>query len=976
MPGASTSGGRALDRSAPRPLPAAHWRRPAAWRILALILCLCGTAHGLSPPQRRHGTGPHEAYLIRPSCTNHAPQRSGASAIHRGNATHPPPGKRDDYRSPMVTPLGVAAHAAQAEHGRTGLANGHRHNMGTVATTGTPNAAKTTGPPTAALGMTEDELIEVSSSLDNFFDRCVKACENSDISSAVSAIRDYVKAYEVYFSPFFELPVEAPVPPPGEPTQEPTPPDTSDAPVPRKQSRRNGADKDTEPSPDDALSYCFTAEEAGIDDGGGNRRWHVAIKPNVSRFVRRLIANHRKRCVGIMGRAMHQVSTLDELKAVTSVSREASRLGMAVLKGMYDAMSVIHAKLGRADRALEYLERLWSVDKRRRHRSYEPLLNYFEEHLDGDGMLKVLRHMTEVGRLPVSGLIFTRVVVTIALSARSSLQPLGVGLPDPSGDHPPSGSNDHLSQLYDKLRRQLRDALDVFHTHTCNRISLSARLGYVIFTVLSGIHPDLAKFTHVSPSDLADFAPASAIPPSPPALPGAHPPDRRPTSYGICHSCGHHLPLIDLSVRDRLSVFRNWLQHIYDYNFPEIARLANFYAWLHEPLRRGEGYTCVLDGQNIGYHKRQPMSPLDLRKVDAVVREMVRRGERPLIVLPYYARANSPAAESSDALEPQTLDLLFPGHGLPPRPIELSGAAPRRSKRYNRDEIALVDRWCELRQVYFCKTGSYDDNYFFLANVMTGCAEELAVLARFLRASLELSGTTDKAQTGSSLAAKLPSPAASHYPPAGGLPPHRPLMITVTNDTLTNLEIPGVDDHLMRALRDIPLTPYFFTFDEGWRSADSGGYGYNVVVGERLRYSLEMSAHGLGRYHIPLGFERRVLDFGARHTVWVSRQERPRVEPPPAGGFLDPFASSAGQSEFGADQELKQVNAWLAKCGYDELLRALEAGLPERDQRRRHSRAWAISTKTPEIIRQKFNPSQQTRWLCVDLSALDRPGAT
>ncbi|CDR94705.1 hypothetical protein, conserved [Babesia bigemina] len=872
-----------------------------------------------------------------------------------------------------------------------------------------------TTPALPVLDMTEEEHVIASSNLFKLFTRCVNACDSDNFDFAVETIVDYVNAYGKYCSPFFKEPVEVTAPAPGSDASDEGPESSVD------ESNADAEDEAFEhkkipPISDRSLSYHYTSEEVGIDVDGAQRRWRVAIKPNVSRTVRRLIIQHRKLCAGIIGRAMHKVSSLDDLRAITTVSRDAARLGIVVLKGMYAAMCVIHAKLGRAEKAFKYLERMWALGDRRRHRSYEPLFEYFEEHLDGDGMLRVLRHLVEVGGMPVSGLIFTRILVTIGLSAKHRLLELGHSNPveDRASAHGPSrpglpadqatslGSNnrisatanmksdkqrDALSEVYGTLRRQLTEALEIFHKHSCNRVSLSSRLGYVVSTVLSDVVPGLVHYTHVSPADSSTLSTSGTAVLTNSfsdhggagnKIPHSHaPPDAE--SHGVCAKCKRHLPLIQLSVEDRLTVFRSWLQNIYDYNFPEIIRLANFYAWLHAPMRNGVGYTCILDGQNIGYHRRQDLSPLDFYKIDTVLREMVRRGERPLVVLPHYARANSPAA--CDVLEPETIDLLFPGHKLPRKPITLSSATPSRPKRYSAAEIDVINRWTDSKQVYFCKVGSYDDNYFLLANVMTGCAEELAVLGGFLKSSLNLS-LAQRNETGASvLAADLPDPKVEDYVHAVDPAMRRPMMITVTNDSLANLEIPGVEERLMRALRDIPLSPYFFTSDEGWHGgaytgSTASGYGGNAVIGQRLKYSLEMYSSGRGVYHIPLGYERKVIDYRARHTVLVTRNERPRIDPPAAGVFLDTPGPSARKGEHNIDAELVQVQAWLDKHGYTELLQRLGPRMPERNTRLRHPRGYAITTRTPEAMKQKFNPSQQTRWLCVDLSAIDNVAAS
>ncbi|GBE60144.1 pentatricopeptide repeat containing protein, putative [Babesia ovata] len=1007
MPSESTLSGRMLNCHMTCQPAAAVIRRLVTWIWLCALLEQSTLA---VMPSYRRGAGAtfqHPAYLLNSVTTQHPFNRFGD--------THAFVGGKYCSAPAIFTPSYGCMHGSTYDGG---LSTGYVRARDRIPHSDAYHGGKfvlcasksqpATSPALPVLDMTEEEHVVASSNLFNLFTRCVKACDSDDFEFAVETIVDYVKGYDKYCSPFFQEPVEVttPVLPSDKSHEDPA-------------SSLDDANTDAEGEAvehkkaasisDKSLSYHYTSEEVGIDVDGAQRRWRVSIKPNVSRTVRRLIMQHRKLCAGIIGRAMHKISTLDDLRAITSVSRDAARLGMVVLKGMYAAMCVIHAKLGRAEKAFKYLERMWALGDRRRHRSYEPLFEYFEEHLDGDGMLSVLRHMVEVGGMPMSGLVFTRVLVTIGLSAKRGLLDLGKSTPveDSASSHrlsmaelpaddvtrkvsnegahatnasPRNGKRAALSEVYGTLRRQLTEALEIFHKHSCNRVSLSSRLGYVVSTVLSDVVPGLVHYTHVSPG--GPFTPSTtkvsinslrddrgAVH----TTSHSHDPDEG-ESHGVCAKCKHHVPLVQLSVEDRLTVFRSWLQNIYDYNFPEITRLANFYAWLHAPMREGMSYTCILDGQNIGYHRRQDLSPLDFYKIDTVLREMVRRGERPLVVLPHYARANSPAA--CDVLEPETIDLLFPGHKLPRKPITLSSASPSRPKRYSAAEIDMINRWTDAKQVYFCKVGSYDDNYFLLANVMTGCAEELAVLGGFLKSSLSLS-LAQKDETDTSVsAADLPDPKVEDYVNAVDPALHRPMMITVTNDSLANLEIPGVEERLMRALRDIPLSPYFFIGDEAWRGnahtgSSAGGYGGNAVVGQRLKYSLEMSSSGNGRYHIPLGYERKVIDYRARHTVWVTRNEKPRIDPPAAGLFLDTLGPSPKKGEQNMDPELVQVQAWLDKHGYTELLQRLGPRMPERNIRLRHPRGYGITTRTPEAMKQKFNPSQQTRWLCVDLSAID-----
>ncbi|GFE54342.1 ankyrin repeat-containing protein, putative [Babesia ovis] len=849
------------------------------------------------------------------------------------------------------------------------------------------------------LSMSEAEHMSIASTLDTLFDRCVRTCDNSDFASTVGAITDYMEAYKRSYSRFFEEPVEVSS---NQPAGKGSPQPTDD--TASEQTNRYSASKK-------ALSFDYSDENIPAQDGD-RRRWHVAAKARVPRDVCSLILYHRKRCVGIMGRMMQKVSTLDDLKTVTRVSREASRLGMDVLKGMYEAMSMINAKMGRTDRALEYIERMWSHGERRRYRTYEPLLTNFEEHWNGEGILRVLRHMVEKAKLPVSGLLFTRVAVIICLSTRHQLvstssttggtqtqgsettsisetSPLdnmdpdvmetALGNPEPMMDPHSAMSSpgtttleqSKITQVYKTLGRQLHELLEIYRQHACNRIALSSRLGYVIYSIFSRTFPNVVKFTHVSPCTSSESHLAA----------DDHTTSgndlQRNISYGNCASCNYQLPLVDLPQSERLSVFRKWLQHIYDYNYPEIIRIANFYTWLHAPMVDGKGYTCVLDGQNIGYHQRESMSPLNFHKIELVLQEMLQRGERPFIVLPYYARTQRTCHLSDDTLHLETLQLLFPGSTMPPQLASIqSRTEPSRLKRYDANKIALIDKWYTLRQAYFCASESYDDNYFFLANVMSGSAEELHVLAGFVKSSLELlllqAGHKDLEESGTF----LPDPKVEDYLPTVGRPPPRPVMMTVTNDTLGNLDIPGVDEHSMRILRDIPLTPYFFadSSSKGRNATSGSSAAQRPVVGQRLRYSLETRASDNGRYHIPLGYERKVIDYRARHTVSVSSRESPCIEPPLSGAYLDTVGHTDDMKDHNNDQELKQVNSWLDKYGYAELLHGLGEGPTDSGSRRRFARRFQISTKTPEIIKQKFNPSQQTRWLCVDISSLGDVG--
>ncbi|KAK1443169.1 hypothetical protein BgAZ_200450 [Babesia gibsoni] len=857
---------------------------------------------------------------------------------------------------------------------------------------------------TECLSITEDERLKACYTLDTLFARCVSACESDDLSEAMSAIQDYIKGYDSLFSRFFEERAEVPLQNGNDETSASSGTFDSDSLNGTLADGGAGSSYPEEVSAasDKSLSFYYTVDDVEPDGRNRRRRWHVSVKAGVPQSVRKLIMQYRKRCMGIMSRAMHKVSSMEDLKIVTNVSREAARYGMTVMTAMYYAMSVIHAKYGRFNKALEYIERMWKHGERRRHRSYEPLLCHFEENLDSDGMVCVMRHMVDLGGLPVSGLMFTRVMMTLCLATRRQLMELSARDSNSqqeslsmdknnagrvSGQLSPTGAFEvptTREEIYSNLKRHVQEVLNLYQKHACSKVSLSSRLGYVISSVFETVAPGLISLTHVSPYEssngLANTANKAAI--SQGETDTTHQgrliKALHSTSHGQCFSCGEKLHLLDLSPIDRFGVFRSWLQHIYDYNFPEVGRLANFYAWLHSSLAEGMPYTCILDGQNIGYHKRQLMNPLDLQKIDTVVHEMIMRGEHPLVVLPYYARVRRDETVAYDVVNPDTLKLLFPTTAME-EPIALSKMKPGRPMRFTTEEIAIVDRWCDMKQAYFCSSASYDDNYFFMANVMTGSAEELELMARFLKSSLELSLRKEGNKRVLDMLSQVPTPKVDDYFPVANRIAGWPLMITVTNDTFTNLEIPGVDEQLMRALRDIPLTPYFFTggLNQGYVKGGNtrSGQGQRVLVGNRLKYSLEMSYDGKGKYHIPLGYERKVIDFKARHMVSIYKYEHPRIEPPLVGAYLEPPAATGQQYDHNIDQELKQTNSWLEKYGYNDILAALEDKCPKEEQRRWKNKGYVISTKTPEIIKQKFNPSQETRWLCVDLSVLDRLGS-
>jgi len=169
---------------------------------------------------------------------------------------------------------------------------------------------------------------------------------------------------------------------------------------------------------------------------------------------------------------------------------------------------------------------------------------------------------------------------------------------------------------------------------------------------------------------------------------------------GECPCCGHRARLLGLSPLEARTMRSNLMEIAARSDIDQHHNLKEFSEWLAS--RGGKPFTAVVDGANVAYSKQNhARGQFSFAQIQAVVDELLARGERPLIVLPRkYLREG-----------------VIVNHSI--RAGRSSSPSAARSNPVSAEDEALRKLWAEKDMVYSPRFRWADDDWYWMYATLT-----------------------------------------------------------------------------------------------------------------------------------------------------------------------------------------------------------------------------------------------------------------
>ncbi|UKK00857.2 hypothetical protein MACK_000931 [Theileria orientalis] len=556
-----------------------------------------------------------------------------------------------------------------------------------------------------------------------------------------------------------------------------------------------------------------------------------------------------------------------------------------------------------------------------RNRFYTKLIAHYFKLKDPDSILIILKHLVRSNDRKITSVHLTQYLVSLAHEFQKQLGSLTGGSEQ---------ARNEKRKLYLELKNKIRTIMDMYRHNHLHTFNITHELGKIIENNFSNIAPGLFKSTLIA-SD------------------GVH--------SGICESCKTRISFRDISEADRFELFSKLITTIYTNSPNELVGLYEFYKFLLNAKDSGNAYTCVIDGQNVGY-SRNILRVLSWSKVYYSYSFMKSIGENALIVIPEGSvKYISAYLQRKDPLQLQLLNQLK-----------------------------------ENKAIYMTKRESYDDNFFLLAGISSFSNKEIEFFNEHMnkinssgsrKGDLETTDIIVENGLGSDNVKRVDlidthrirsvNSGGSDSDGSTQAITNRNVII-LTNDKLSNLNIDDVDQDVLEKWKDYSLIN-FKVMNISNREM--------LILGQRLKYTFSIVSDG-DTLHIPTGYDRVFTNisesvkcmFEMRNALNSTRfivnlcEER---ETPikkwiesnyeylynmsdhstPAGGNIGGIRANGGSNRLvNSDYNNDGMNAVSSK-NFTQFVDTLHH-------------------KSPEIAKLMFSPDEKSMWLCVDLGAIDR----
>jgi len=176
----------------------------------------------------------------------------------------------------------------------------------------------------------------------------------------------------------------------------------------------------------------------------------------------------------------------------------------------------------------------------------------------------------------------------------------------------------------------------------------------------------------------------------------------------VCSSCNERIRLSSLSSHERRVLYLGVLK-LAALNSPrEVVLLSKFKDFVSRSFREGNPYTAIIDAPNVAYTRQNHLDGhFSFLQIELIRQELVRRGERPLIILPRAYHFNNTR--------------------IPNRSKGSSGGFARHVQSYWNEtfpfqdltthEVSLMKMWQKENCLYVCNLYSFDYHYALMATV-------------------------------------------------------------------------------------------------------------------------------------------------------------------------------------------------------------------------------------------------------------------
>eukprot|EP00375_Theileria_parva_P003968 XP_766655.1 hypothetical protein [Theileria parva strain Muguga] len=640
--------------------------------------------------------------------------------------------------------------------------------------------------------------------------------------------------------------------------------------------------------------------------------WRRVLKPNISKLVRKKLFNMLEflsKSLGLFMVTFHETNL-----PIPELYKVGSTLGLEGTTLLFEGITLLHLRddyygtdlKARIDKSFELIEYTNKVNLGR-NRNFSLIIENFFRRKDYESIFYIIKYMSERLNRKINGLYLVQFLVSLAHRFKAL-------------KNEQNGLN---AKLFSELKKWIKQGLELYEKSNLHAFNITDEFAGILEKNYRDLAPGLFRIVSVSSGN-------------------------SPVPFGSCDFCKFKIQFQDISDSDRFEIFSKMIKSIFNTSVREFFPLFEFYTFLLKASVDGNPYTCIIDGQNVGYYRNKTRI-LDYTKLKDALNFFESSGENPLIVLPVRCYKK----------------LLY---------------HLEKTDRPNYDFFAKLH---ENRSIYLTNSYSYDDNYFLLAGIVKFTEDEIKLFDQYMKQ------TSVQNSYHCHIDYCLKNINNAQFKKSDKN------TIILTNDRLSNLLIEDVNTEVLNTWKNYSLISF-----TGFAPRTM------LTMGQRVNYTFSVISDN-DKFHIPVGRDRVFTNNYEIHKCEL-RLEKPTrsFETPTIPGTgklslkilnceetpnkkwlqhnqhllfdtpeLTPSFRSSDNNSFKDENytyhNLNGVNNSFKDENYTyHNLNVVNNGF--KPQKRSYGTDFSeIYHNSPEILEQMFIPNSRSKWLCVDLSSID-----
>uniref|UniRef100_A0A3B0MYU0 Uncharacterized protein n=1 Tax=Theileria annulata TaxID=5874 RepID=A0A3B0MYU0_THEAN len=611
---------------------------------------------------------------------------------------------------------------------------------------------------------------------------------------------------------------------------------------------------------------------------------------------------------------------------ISELYKESTTLGLESTPQLLEGITLLHLTDNyygtdlrkKIDKSLELFE-YSSIVKQGRNKSFSLIINHFFRNKDYESIFYVIKYITNNLDKKLNGLYLVQFLVSLAHKFKSLkgdsnndkfIHNIPLNSSVSENDEGLDERKNFKKMMYSELKRWIKQSLELYEKCNLHPFNMIYEFAEILERNYRDLVPGLFRIVTVSSSG------DSTVP------------------HGLCDLCNTKINFQDISDPDRFEIFSNMLKTIFNTTVKEFFPLFNFYKFLLRGTVRGKPYTCIIDGQNVGFYKNNCWV-LDWNKLLDAFYFFESAGENPLIVLPF----------------------------------RIYNKLMAHLEKMDKPSFDLFDILNESKSIYLTNNYSYDDNYFLLAGIVKFTEGEIKLFDHFINQT-----SVDESYY-ASIEYCLSKIKNDQFKKSDKN------TIIVTNDRLSNLLIEDVNTEVLNTWKNYSLIN-FTAFNPKGR----------LTMGRRINYTFSVVSDN-DKFHIPIGYDRIFTNSNEIHKFELGLNI-PSGTSSFSGSSRSPEQGKIS-IKFLNQEETPNKN-WIRDNQHllfdttnlmpnpvttdNDIFKESDSRYhryESTDNDFKHSNDryrnvfCEIYHNSPEIVEQMFIPNSKSKWLCIDLSRID-----